>query len=259
MTIFVATEWGESEWGIDQWGRSEYLSQKIRLWWEPSPSPDVDYYTVRYAPDADDEWSDGVEVYRTPSYLTTQTEELECFLDNATNGKYMVAATDTSGNEGPAKSVLYSDQNSGSSDWELRREFIGQPNWYGNKFEMQSTSDGFLLLQNRGGGLDTYPDGYIYGWFEHGNFTHTNPAQEPVKMRFVVDKLVVEGEEVSANYQWRLKSGATPITEWETFTDVVTLVDNYDHVWFRIEVRNYTLDKSAGVREAQVTAYIEPF
>lgn len=246
MSVYVASEWGAAEWGISEWNRAAYLNDQITLYWDASPSPDVDYYTVRYSPSAFATWEQAVEIYRTASYLLTQTDELQCKLDDAASGSYFVAATDTSGNEGPAAQVIYGQV---SGDWEFQVEIAGHPDWPGETFDMQPTSDGFLLLRNRGGGLDTYPEGFIYGWYQHGE-TY-NPGPERTNCRFVVDRLLLEKGDVRANYQWRNIEGGQP--DWQTFTDTSVAVQGV--VEFRIEVRNYTLDQYAGIREAQIDIY----
>lgn len=223
-----------------------YLNAQITLLWEASPSPDVDYYTVRYSPSAIGSWESAIELYRTPSFLITQTEEFRYTVNDAMAGSFLVAATDTSGNEGPAARVVYGVQD---GDWEFKEKIVGHPNWYGETFDMRPISDGFLLLRNRGGGLDTYPEGFIYGWYQH--FTEYNTGGVREDVRFVVDRLLVEKGDVRANYQWRNVQGGQ--SEWQTFTDTAVSVEGV--VEFRIEVRNYTLDKYAGIREAQIDIY----
>ena len=223
-----------------------YLNSQITLLWEASPSPDVDYYTVRYSPSAVGSWESAIEIYRTPSFLITQTEEFRYTVNDAMAGSFLVAATDTSGNEGPAARVVYGVQD---GDWEFEEKIVGHPIWSGETFDMQPTSDGFLLLRNRGGGLDNYPEGFIYGWYQHGQ-TY-NPGPQWTDCRFVVDRLLLEKGDVRANYQWRNIEGGQ--SDWQTFTDISVAVQGV--VEFRIEVRNYTLDQYAGIREAQIDIY----
>lgn len=246
MSVYVVSEWGAAEWGISEWNRAAYLNDQITLYWDASPSPDVDYYTVRYAPSAYATWESAVEIYRTPSYLLTQTEELQCKLDDAANGSYLVAATDTSGNEGPAARVVYGEV---TGEWQFEKKLIGHPDWSGETYEMKPTSDGFLLLWNRGPNLETYPDGFIYGWYQYAEEYNTGGVRKDV--RFVVDRLLLEKADVRANCQWRNVQGGQ--SEWQDFTDTAVSVEGV--VEFRIEVRNYTLDEYAGIREAEIDIY----
>ena len=246
MSIYVSSEYGGAEWGISEWNRAGYLSDQITLSWSPSPSPDVDYYTVRYSPSIAAAWEQGVEVYRTPSYLLTQTEEFSCKLDNASEGVYMVAATDTSGNEGAEARVTYGDVD---LDWRFIKRIAGQPDFYGEIYEMRRTSDGKLLLINRGGGVDTYPEGFIYGWYQHAENYNGGPS--PKTVRFVVDRLALEKGDVRGTYQWR--NNQSGVTEWQDFRDTTAVVEG--EVEFRVEIRNYTLDQYAIISECEVLVY----
>lgn len=243
---------------------------RVAITWAASDAPDVDYYEVRYSSRTGGDWEDSQVVAVVP------WDTLDAF-DFYRPGKFMIRATDTSGNVGQLADYLLNpggiDPNDG---WDLIQVIQGHPNWEGtleNLFRRENSQTLFID-----------PDTPIESGVQEAFFYYDETSTIPIlaETRIVSEDLLAFEENNGESWEF--------ISDWPLLSDVETMADpggsgaegNVDlfhevqlpgsSVWqefessefpitgemkFRIRLINREPDADAGIRKSRILIFAQ--
>jgi predicted phage tail protein len=244
--------------------------EEVTATWLPSNAPDVEDYEIRYNSRTGGDWEDSQVVGRTAWNVYEFTGPYR-------PGKYMIRATDTSGNVGQMAQFLLNpggiDPNEG---WELLQVIQGHPLWLGtleNLFRRENSQTIFLD-----------PNTPVENGVQEAFFYYEETSFIPTlgETRIVSEDLVAFEEDNGESWEF--------MSDWPLVSDVVTLADpggtgaegNVDlyhevqlpgsDVWqeftssefpitgelkYRIRLINREPDADAGIRKSRILIYAQ--
>ena len=243
---------------------------RVSITWSASEAPDVDYYEVRYSSRTGGDWEDSQVV------AVVEWDTLEAF-DFYRPGKFMIRATDTSGNVGRLADFLLNpggiDPNDG---WDLIQVIQGHPNWEGtldNLFRRENSQT--LFLEPSTPVVDGVQEAFFY-------YDETSFIPTLAETRIVSEDLLAFEEDTGEEWEF--------IAEWPLLSLVETMADaggsgaegNVDlfhevqlpgsDVWqefessefpitgemkFRIRLINREPDADAGIRKSRILIFAQ--
>lgn len=240
---------------------------RVTITWSASEAPDVDYYEIRYSSRTGGDWEDSQVV------AVVEWDTLEAF-DFYRPGKFMIRATDTSGNVGQMSDYLLNpggiDPNDG---WQLIQVIQGHPDWVGtldNLFRRENSATLFL-------DPNTPVENGIQEAFFYYDETSTIPTL--AETRIVSEDLLPfaeDGESWEFIAEWPLLSEVETMAQAGGSAGNVTLFHEVklpgSDVWqeftssefpitgeleFRIRLNNDEPDADAGIRKSRILIYAQ--
>lgn len=242
MALLTGSFYGEGEYSIDEYAQIRLVERQLLLSWTASVCPDADFYTVRFAPDTTDPIEDAAVIHRTTSFLQFQQEETFCEIDDR-RGKYFISCTDTSGNEGDPVEFIYEEQLA-ESEWSLRREIVGHPNWRGSFEDLRQVGSTLRISLP----ASSQPESGLY----YPSFSVIDFG-DPQEIRLISDPMVANNEDTELKWQWG--DALDPNTAWRNLNNPDEIVTLGGRIGFRLDVHTRNNSKECGADFAALKIY----